>query len=209
MKMTPLKILTAALVCTSVAATAQVSVSAKAHLLFPTDSPSWQNVTTVAEQAYETSGKSNVGFNAGLSVKINLISGLFVMPELYYTTFKNELTDPISKTTVEAKSNRADLPVLVGFNVLGESLGIYAGPVASYNLSTDNQYDDFVENARNEFTVGYQLGVQFKIQKLIFSGRYEGSISEDQREFINETTNQTIRYDNRPGMFLAGIGYQF
>ncbi|MBW8358578.1 MAG: porin family protein [Weeksellaceae bacterium] len=203
------KIVGGILILSSVFASAQISVSAKANLLFPTDKPTWKNVSAVAEEAYETSGKSNMGFNAGLSVKVDLVGGLFVMPELYYTTFKNEVTDPLTNTTIEAKSNRADLPVLVGYNVWSDALGIFAGPVASYNLSTENQYNDFKENAKNEFTVGYQFGAQFKIQKLIFTGRYEGAITQDQREFINNNTSQTIRYDTRPSMFLAGVGYKF
>lgn len=187
----------------------QIKVAVKGNLLFPTGTATWENITTTAINAYESEGKKNVGFNAGVSVKIDLIKHLFVMPELYYSTFKNELTDPISNTSIVAKNNRVDVPILVGLNVLGDNLGIFVGPIASYNLSSENQYNDFVENAKNKFTVGYQFGAQFKIQNLIFSGRYEGSITEDKREFINDRTNQLIRYDNRPSLFLAGIGYKF
>lgn len=197
------------LTVSSVFASAQIAVAAKANLLFPTDKPTWENVKAGAEEAFESNGKSNVGFNAGLSVKINLASGLFVMPELYYTSFKNEITDPLTNTTLEAKSNRADLPVLLGYNLLGDTAGIFAGPVASYNLSTENQYNDFIENAENNFTVGYQFGAQVKIQNIIITGRYEGSFTKDQRDFINKNTDAVIRYDNRPSMLLAGVGYQF
>ena len=65
------------------------------------------------------------------------------------------------------------------------------------------------ENAKNEFTAGFQIGVQFQIKKLIFTGRYEGAFTEDQREFINNNSGQTIRYDNRPSLFIAGVGYEF
>ena len=88
-------------------------------------------------------------------------------------------------------------------------LGIYAGPVASYNLSTDNQWNDFKENATKNFTVGYQFGAQATISKLVLSARYEGAFSKDQREFIDNNTNTTIKYDSRPSLLIFGVGYNF
>ena len=131
------------------------------------------------------------------------------MPEIYYTTFKTEFDVPVSNVTLEAKSNRVDVPVLVGYKILGDNLGIFAGPVASYNLSSDNQYADFKENATKDFTVGYQFGAQVQLQKLIVSAKYEGAFTEDQRDFINTNTNETIRYDSRPSLFMVGLGYEF
>ncbi len=206
------KLVSAALIGLSVTLSAQVSLAAKANLLFPTGKPTWKNISNSATDAYNSNGKNNTGFNVGLSAKIDLPTSLFIMPELYYTTFKNELTDPVTNTTIEAKSNRVDLPVLVGLNVLGDQLGVFVGPVASYNLSTDNQYNDFKENAESNFTVGYQFGAQVKVSKLLINARYEGAFNKDQREFINNNVageNYTVRYDNRPSLFMVGLGYAF
>lgn len=202
------KILSIVLVGASLVSTAQVTFAGKANLLFKTDSPSWQNIKSSAVQAYDESGKNNVGFNVGLSAKIDLPASLFVMPEIYYTTFKNEFQVPETSTTIEAKSNRVDVPVLLGYRLLGDNLGVFIGPVASYNLSSDNQYKDFKENALKDFTLGYQFGAQVQIQKLILNAKYEGAFTEDQREFINSTNNEVIRYDSRPSLFMVGIGYQ-
>ncbi|KIA84486.1 hypothetical protein OA84_02890 [Kaistella solincola] len=202
------KILSTVLVGASLLSTAQVTFAGKANLLFKTDSPSWKNIKSSAVSAYDQSGKNNVGFNVGLSAKIDLPASLFVMPEIYYTTFKNEFTVPETSTTIEAKSNRVDVPVLLGYRLLGDNLGVFIGPVASYNLSSDNQYKDFKENALKDFTLGYQFGAQVQIQKLILNARYEGAFTEDQREFINSTNNEVIRYDSRPSLFMVGIGYQ-
>ena len=92
-----------------------------------------------------------------------------------------------------------------------KSLGVFAGPVASYNLSKDNTYNEFKENVKNNFTVGYQFGAQAQIKKLIINARYEGAFSKDQREYISQIAdkNETIRYDNRQGLFIVGLGYQF
>jgi len=203
------KILSIALLGATVFASAQVKLSGRANLLFKTDKPTWENISNTTTGAYNESGKNNAGFNFGLSAKVNLPLSLFLMPEIYYTTLKSEFTEPISNTTLEVKSNRVDVPVLLGYNVLGDTFGVFAGPVASYNLSTDNQFNDFKENAKNDFTVGYQFGAQVQLQKFIINGRYEGAFTDDQRDFINNNTNQTIRYDSRPSMLILGLGYQF
>jgi hypothetical protein len=203
------KILSIASIAFSLLASAQISLAGKANLIFPTGSPSWKSITGTANDAIENKGKNNVGYNVGLSLKVGLPVAFYIMPELYYTTFKNEFTVPNANTTFSIKSDRIDMPVLIGCNLLGNSLGVFAGPVASYNLSKEDTFNDFKENARHNFTVGYQFGTQLEIKKLIVNARYEGAFSNDQRDFINTNTNETIRYDHRPNLFLVGIGYKF
>lgn len=201
------KIISTALVSASLMSFAQVSLGVKANLLYRSDSPSWTTIKNGTTTVFNEKGKNSVGYNFGLSAKIDTPLGIFLQPEIYYTTFKNKNT--VDNTTIEVKSNRVDVPVLVGYKILGKMLGIYAGPVASYNLSTDNQWNDFKENATKDFTVGYQFGAQATISKLVFSARYEGAFSKDQREFIDNNTNTTVRYDGRPNLLMFGIGYNF
>ncbi|SHL39766.1 Outer membrane protein beta-barrel domain-containing protein [Chryseobacterium carnipullorum] len=201
------KVLSIALIGFSMFASAQISLAGKANLIFPTGSPSWTNIKGTVNEAIEGTGKNNAGFNVGLSLKVGLPGSFYVMPELYYTHFKNEFTT--ENTTFDVKSNRLDMPVLLGHNVLGNMLGVFVGPVASYNLSKDNTYNDFKENVKNNFTVGYQFGAQLEIKKLIINARYEGSFSKDERNFINKVSGSEIRYDNRPNLFLVGVGYRF
>lgn len=201
------KIISTVLVSASLMSFAQVNLGVKANLLYRSDSPSWTTIKNGTTTVFNEKGKNSVGYNFGLSAKIDTPLGIFLQPEIYYTTFKNKNT--IDNTTIEVKSNRVDVPVLVGYNILGKMLGIYAGPVASYNLSTDNQWNDFKENATKDFTVGYQFGAQATISKLVFSARYEGAFSKDQREFIDNNTNTTVRYDSRPNLLMFGIGYNF
>ncbi|WP_297982841.1 outer membrane beta-barrel protein [uncultured Chryseobacterium sp.] len=210
------KILSTALLGLSIFASAQVSVSGKANLLFPTSSSKWKDISSSATNAYENVGKNNVGFNFGLSAKVSLPGSFFIMPEAYYTTFKNEYTDPNTNTTLEAKSNRVDVPVLLGYNLLGESLGAFIGPVASYNFAAKNEEyltspGRFAEKAKNEFTIGYQFGVQAKVRKLLVNARYEGAFTKDQRDFIENVADSysTIRYDNRQSLLILGLGYEF
>ncbi|MCW3160891.1 porin family protein [Chryseobacterium oryctis] len=203
------KVFSIALIGFSLFAYAQISLAGKANLIFPTGSPSWKNIKGTVNEAVEGSGKNNAGFNVGLSLKVQLPGSFYVMPELYYTHFKNEFTT--SETTFDIKSNRMDLPVLLGYNIWGNTLSAFVGPVASYNLSKEDTYNDFKENSRDNFTVGYQFGAQFEIKKLILNARYEGAFSKDSRKFINTVagSEQEIRYDNRPNLFMVGVGYKF
>ncbi|WDT68453.1 outer membrane beta-barrel protein [Cloacibacterium sp. TD35] len=205
------KILSTLFVTASLLSFSQITFGVKANMLYQADKPTWENIKNGTTTVYQDKGKNNVGYNAGIALKINTPLGIFIQPELYYTTFSNEFTDVATNTTIEVKNNRADLPVLVGYNLLGKTLGIYAGPVASYKLSTDNQYNDFKENATKEFTLGYQFGAQVTISKLVVSARYEGAFSNDQREFINTnvSSNEVIRYDNRPSLLMFGLGLNF
>jgi len=201
------KILSIALIGFSLFASAQISLAGKANIIFPTGSPSWQNIKGTVNQAIEGEGKNNAGFNVGLSLKVSLPTSFFLMPELYYTNFKNEFT--AANTTFDIKSSRLDLPVLLGYNILGNTVGVFVGPVASYNLAKEDTFNDFRENARDNFTVGYQFGAQVEISKLILNAKYEGAFSKDSRNFISRVSGEEIRYDNRPNLFMVGIGYKF
>lgn len=211
------KILSIVMLSTTIAASAQISFAAKANVLIPTSSATWQNFKAAATNTVTQKGKNVTGFNAGLSMKIDLPTALYVMPEIYYSNFKNEVTvDNITngqQTTIEAKSSRVDVPVLLGVNVLGDLLSAYVGPVASFNLAKDEDFGTFVQSVDNkDFTVGYQIGAQSEIKKLIVSARYEGAFSKDQRKFINAVGGsnvQEITYDNRSSLFLLGLGYKF
>jgi opacity protein-like surface antigen len=201
------KIFSIPLIGVSMFASAQISLAGKANIIFPTGSPSWQNIKGTVNEAIEGEGKNNAGFNVGLSLKVGLPTSLFLMPELYYTNFKNKFT--AANTTFDIKSSRIDVPILVGYNILGNTLGVFVGPVASYNLSKEDTFNDFRENARDNFTVGYQLGAQVEISKLILNAKYEGAFSKDSRNFINRVSGEEIRYDNRPNLFMVGVGYKF
>jgi len=210
------KIFNTLLVCCSVFASAQISFAGKANVLIPTSSASWKNLKSAVTTASEQNGKNITGFNVGLSMKISTPASFYVMPEIYYTNFSNEVTvtnDADSKnTTLKAKSNRIDVPVLLGYNLLGDMLSAYVGPVASFNLSKDDNFDSFVQSVNaKDFTMGYQFGLQSELKSLIISAKYEGAFSKDQRKFINSvnSSDQEIVYDNRPSLFMLGLGYKF
>lgn len=209
-------ILNAIFIFSTIGLSAQISVAAKANAIVSTGSASWENLKDATTTAIEQKGKNITGFNVGLSVKIDIPSSFYVMPEVYYSNFKNkvQLTNfsDAKQTTIEARYNRIDVPVLLGYNLLGDKLSAYAGPVGSFNLTKGENYSSFVQKIDSkEFSVGYQLGLQSEISKIIISARYEGAFSKDERKYINIAagSQQEINYDNRPSLFILGLGYKF
>lgn len=210
------KILNIALLFSTICVSAQISFSAKANALIPTSSASWQNFKTATTNAIEQEGENIIGFNAGLSLKIDFPTSFFVMPEVFYSNFNNEVTilNDVSggEATLQAKTSRIDIPVLLGYNLFSDKLSAFAGPVGSFNLVKDENYNSFVQKVNSkEFTLGYQFGLQSEISKLIISAKYEGAFSNDERKFINTIagSSQEINYDNRSSIFIVGLGYKF
>ena len=203
------KISSMALLGLSLMGFSQVKIGVKANVLLNTGSSKWSEIKRSVLD-YTDSGSKSAGFNVGLSARVNLPSTpLFIMPEIYYTSFNNSFTERRTKTTLKAKTNRIDVPVLVGVNLISDNLGVFVGPVASYNLAKENTWNNFKENAGNKFTVGYQVGAEARLSNFIINARYEGSFSKDQRDFINNNISETVRYDNRPSFVVLGIGYEF
>lgn len=209
------KLYSIALLGASFFASAQISLAGKANVLIPTSSATWKNFKDAAGTVVSEKGDNITGFNVGLSLKVNLPMSLYVMPEIYYSNFKNEVTladAQNQQTTLEAKTSRIDVPVLLGYNLLGNTLSAFVGPVGTFNLNEGSDFRSFVEQVQTkDFTVGYQLGVQSELKNLIISAKYEGAFSKDQRKFVTTIadTSQQIEYDNRPSLFMLGLGYKF
>lgn len=208
------KLISAVAVFASVAAFSQIQFGVRANLLFNTSSAKWSDLKDAAGSAWESKGKSNTGFNAGLSAKIDLpVTSIFVMPEIYYTSIKNsvEISEAGKSIELEAKNDKIDIPVLIGTDFLAKTISAFVGPVFSYNLSKDNKFEGFTESEAKDFTVGYQIGANANLKKFVVNARYEGAFSKDQRKFINTVAGNDaeINYDNRPSYFIVGLGYNF
>lgn len=191
---------------------AQVSFAGKANLLVQTGSPTWEGIGHSVEGTYKEKGKNSIGYNVGLSAKVNLPGIFFLMPEFYYTEFHSKHTDAPSGEVLKAKSGRLDVPVLAGIDVFDEYFSVFAGPVVSYNLAKEASISKyFTEESKKNLGVGYQFGVQVQMSKLILNARYEGAFTKDQRKYWENVADDTrlIKFDNRPALFSVGVGYKF
>lgn len=205
-------VISTALLCVSSIAAAQISVAGKANILVPTSFSSWKDLKKTALETYQDKGKSSIGFNVGVSAKIDLPTSYYLMPELYFTHYSNEAKDKLSQTSLKATTNRLDLPVLVGYKVWGDLASVFAGPVASYQFPQNETFGNFKEQATKNFTVGYQFGAQVEVSKLVLNARYEGAFTKDQRKFVSSIAGQNnyeVKYDNRPNFLILGVGYKF
>ena len=146
-----------------------------------------------------SSGKA--GFHAGIFGKLNL-EVLYIRPELVYTQTNSSYE--LGNNDVDYKVSKLDLPVLVGFKLIGP-LNIFAGPAFQYTL--DNDLDGLsIDNVENEFSIGYHAGIGVNLGKLGIDIRYEGAFSENEATFIsNNITDISGRVDSRPSQVIFGL----
>ncbi|MBS1572511.1 MAG: hypothetical protein JST62_08980 [Bacteroidetes bacterium] len=190
---------------------AQTQLSVKAHLIVPTSSSNWSDINKAMLTTYSESGKNSMGYNIGLSAKTKLPgNSFFLMPEVYYTEYKNEFVEPSYNTNLVANTKRIDVPVLLGANIFENYFSVFVGPIAHINLKSNDTFNDIVISKNNtQFNLGYQIGAEISIEKIIISGRYEGSFSKDDRQFINNSTGTEINYTNSQNVLYLGLGYIF
>ncbi len=192
---------------TTISVFSQLEFGIKGNALYATSGElTFKNLNNDVSDIIDNKGEGFKGYNVGAFVKIGIGKVLFIMPEAYYTTFKDEYVLPDNTTVVSIKSNRADIPLSLGLN-LTKYFEIYGGAMGSYYLPTENQWDDFKENAQSEMTFGYQVGLTVNLLSSIkISLRYEGPFDEKQTSFINDTTNETINFDQRISFLHVGVG---
>lgn len=155
--------------------------------------------------AYEDKGEGSVGFQAGAMVRIKA-GGMYVQPELLYTSFKNEYDDP-SGNSFEIGKRRLDLPVNVGKTFVAGLIQFQLGPVFSYYFEDDISLSD-IENAdRDEFNVGFQLGTGLNLKNFVFDLRYEFGFGKNSSKFVQDTWG--FETENRSKLLNLSVGYFF
>lgn len=159
------------------------------------------------------STKVNPGFNAGVTLDINLIKGLAFTPELLYSTkgYKAQTTwGEYTQTT-----HFIDIPILASINLGGSGLNLVVGPQVSFLTSTKNKFDNrfgtVIENQFNEDSdkfkkslVGGVIGFRYDLNdKFDIHGRY----ALDFQKNNEDGTKQTPEYKNQ--VFSVGVGVKF
>lgn len=200
------KLLISAVLLSNLLVFAQVKLGGRSNLIYNVSKPSFSEIKASGESIYSEKGENNVGSNYGFFIQFNMANSLFIMPEAYYTLLTSSVLDAQNHGVI-IRNSRIDVPVLVGQNFLGNTLSVFAGPVASYKLNTNNVYAIFREKDTKSFTIGYQFGAQFKLGNLLFNARYEGAFDTQQREFINTNVGEKFLYDERPSLLIVGIGF--
>ena len=139
----------------------------------------------------------NVGYHIGFFGQIG--TRVYVRPELVYTKTKSDYDSD------EFKMSKLDVPVLLGAKVIGP-LHVFAGPAFQYIL--DTEYDGItINDVKNDFTVGINIGAGVNLGMLGIDLRYERGFSENEGRFINTniTTIGESRIDTRPDQLILSF----
>lgn len=190
-------------VVTAVSAQAQSGLGIKGGLnltSISTDAGSFKNNII---DSYDT----RTGYAFGIFGRLG--NKVFLQPELMVSTKGGEIDVlPIgggSTQTVKVKYTDIDVPVLVGVKPL-KFVRIVAGPVVSLKVNENDSLRDALKGYTNDFdqaindaTFGYQLGVGVKLLGLELDLRRQGSLSDV----------SALNLPNEPKFSQRSAGWQF
>lgn len=153
-----------------------------------------------------------VGYNAGITLDINLMPGLAFTPELVYATKGYKLESAAGKFT--QTTHFIDVPILASIK-LAPGLNVVAGPQVSFLLSTTNKFENgfinadqkTVEDESDRFKkslLGGVIGARFDVTNQI--GIYGRYALDFQKNNENGSTT-TPEYKNQG--FQVGLGLKF
>lgn len=138
--------------------------------------------------------KDNLGYHLGLFGKVNL-GPVFLRPELNYTNLKSEIN------SVQLQTQRLDAPVLVGINLLGPLVSVFAGPSFHYYIEDELRDFEF-----DKFNAGYQFGVGLNLGNVGLDLRYERVLNG---QTVNIDDVFTGDGDFRYQQLMLGLSFKF
>lgn len=126
---------------------------------------------------------NNWGYNLGLFGKFE-VGPLFIRPELVYTQLNSEIN------AVQFRTERLDVPLLVGLNVLGPVVSVFAGPALHYTIE-----DGLKSMGYEKYNIGYQFGIGLNFNSLGLDLRYERELNDQNINIDNVFTgNGDFKY---------------
>ncbi len=153
------------------------------------------DLTEVANDLTESvkNPTSKTGYHIGAFYQTKGES-FYLRPELIYTKTKSDYAGDIFDVS------KLDMPILVGFKVI-KPISVFAGPALQYILNTDLQGLQLQE-VKNDFTVGINIGAAVEIGNLGIDVRYEKGMTENTANFTGISTG---RLDTRPNQFIMSL----
>jgi len=157
--------------------------------------------------------KVNPGFNAGITVDINLIKGLAFTPELLYATKGYKANTGVGEFT--QTTHFIDVPILASIGIGGSGLNLVVGPQVSFLMKTNNKFEngfiqtdqDIIEDESDRFKkslVGGLIGFRYDLSdKIDLHGRYALDFQKNNEDGSRETPE----YKNQ--VFSVGLGLKF
>ncbi|MFK5959053.1 MAG: outer membrane beta-barrel protein [Lutibacter sp.] len=158
--------------------------------------------TSEVTEIYKNDGKGKSGFNIGFYGKLDL-GPIYLRPELVYTKTTSEYILNTGSTE-DYKISKLDMPVLVGFKLIGP-LNVFAGPAFQYYLDNDLKGLSF-NTIENEFSVGLNIGASIELGRLGLDVRYERGLSKNESNWSN--AGEIFTLDSRPEQIIFSLSYR-
>jgi len=180
---------------------AQSNYGIKAGLSYNSNGKLSEIISETQANLIDNKGKGKSGFNVGFYGKLDL-GAIYIRPELVYTKTTSEYV--LNSQSSDYKLSKLDLPVLVGFKVIGP-LNVFVGPAFQYILNNDFKGLKY-ESIKNDFTVGLNIGTSIELGKLGFDIRYERGLSKNEANWTN--AGDTFTLDSRPEQIIFSLSYR-
>ena len=121
--------------------------------------------------------KFRIGFAGGGMIIVPVAEKMYIQGEFLYVLKGEKMEDGGEEATV--KMNVLEIPVLFKY-MIDESIAIYGGLSLDYILTSEietpggtNDISEYIKN----IGIGLSFGVQYKMDKILFDGRYDLGIS--------------------------------
>ncbi len=174
--------------------------------LFITDQAGLDQFTLDVKQA-------ELGFNAGLFLRVQTVKKFFVQLELHasMSSITYQLED-VSDTNVirDLTETTYDLNLPVHIGLKFGPIRFQGGAIASRTLGGQSDVKDIVndyEQVYNDLNIGWQAGIGADIGKITLDLRYEGDFGRyaNHMEFFDER----IAFDDRERLIKLSLGWKF
>ena len=150
--------------------------------------------------------ESKTGYHAGIWLRVKVpVIGLYIRPELVYTSLKNELVYKATSQTTTYSFQKIDIPVLIGKKIFGIG-NIFVGPSFQYVLDSGFNISDISDVKTDSFSMGIQFGGGVEIGKLGIDVRWERAFSSIESSLVN--TLGKVNFDTRINQIIIGISYR-
>ena len=166
-----------------------------------------ESITNASSDVFE-GAESKTGYHAGIWLRFKApIIGLYIRPELVYTSLKSEVLYKGTNTTTSYNFQKIDIPVLLGKKFFGVG-NLFIGPSFQYILSSDFSINDLSDVDAKGFTVGLQFGGGIELGKLGIDVRWERGFNGIESKFLDVSTDTTVTFDTRIDQIIFGLSYR-
>ena len=167
----------------------------------------FESINNASVDVFE-GAESKTGYHAGIWLRFKApIIGLYIRPELVYTSLKSEVLYKGTNTTTSYNFQKIDIPVLLGKKFFGVG-NLFIGPSFQYILSSDFSINDLSDVDAKGFTVGLQFGGGIELGKLGIDVRWERGFNGIESKFLDVSTDTSVTFDTRIDQIIFGLSYR-